>query len=200
MMMFVDINLLPKKEPKNVVFLLSTVIVTAMAAIAAAVFYVLIDRAETQIDSLEKELKQTQALQAIEQQKLADMQSVKEIEELDKTVQWAKDYPLKMVPLLRNMTALLPERGFIMNFSYAEDGTVTVSVQFDTSEQAAYYLKRLSDAKFIADVQLKSLSAVNVNEKNDEQRTAGEQVVPRYLAQYEMHIRKQALEEKEKPS
>lgn len=196
--MIVEINLLPKKEPKNVVFLFITVIITAIVVIAAAVFYVLIDRAETQIDSLEKELKQTQALQAIEQQKLADMQSVKEIEELDKTVQWAKDYPLKMVPLLRNMTKLLPERGFIMNFSYAEDGTVTVSVQFDTSEQAAYYLKRLSDAKFIADVQLKSLTAVNANEKSDEQGTTEEQVVPRYLAQYEMHIRKQALDEKEK--
>lgn len=198
--MLVEINLLPKKEPKNVVFLFITVIITAIVVIAAAVFYVLIDRAEMQIDSLEKELKQTQALQAIEQQKLADMQSVKEIEELDKTVQWAKDYPLKMVPLLRNMTKLLPERGFIMNFSYAEDGTVTVSVQFDTSEQAAYYLKRLSDAKFIADVQLKSLTAVNANEKSDEQGTTEEQVVPRYLAQYEMHIRKQALEEKEKQS
>jgi type IV pilus assembly protein PilN len=198
--MIVEINLLPKKEPKNVVFLFITVIITAIVLIAAAVFYVLIDRAETQIDSLEKELKQTQALQAIEQQKLADMQSVKEIEELDKTVQWAKDYPLKMVPLLRNMTKLLPERGFIMNFSYAEDGTVTVSVQFDTSEQAAYYLKRLSDAKFIADVQLKSLTAVNANEKSDEQGTTEEQVVPRYLAQYEMHICKQALEEKEKQS
>jgi type IV pilus assembly protein PilN len=200
MTMIVEINLLPKKEPKNVVFLFITVIITAIVVIAAAVFYVIIDRAETQIDSLEKELKQTQALQAIEQQKLADMQSVKEIEELDKTVQWAKDYPLKMVPLLRNMTKLLPERGFIMNFSYAEDGTVTVSVQFDTSEQAAYYLKRLSDAKFIADVQLKSLTAVNANEKSDEQGTTEEQVVPRYLAQYEMHIRKQALEEKEKQS
>jgi type IV pilus assembly protein PilN len=73
-------------------------------------------------------------------------------------------------------------------------------VQFDTSEQAAYYLKRLSDAKFIADVQLKSLTAVNANEKSDEQGTTEEQVVPRYLAQYEMHIRKQALEEKEKQS
>lgn len=196
--MLVDINLLPKKEPKNVVFLLSAVIVAAIAVIAAAVFYVLVDRAERQIDSLEKELKQTRALQAVELQKLADLESAKEIDELNKATQWAKDYPLKMVPLLRNMTELLPERGFIMNFSYAEDGTVTVSVQFDTSEQAAYYLKRLSDAKFIADVQLKSLSAVNANEESDEQRTTEERVVPRYLAQYEMHVDKQALEEKEK--
>ncbi|WP_244403045.1 fimbrial protein [Parageobacillus sp. KH3-4] len=198
-MMFVDINLLPKKEPKNVVFLLSIVIVTAMVVIAAAVFYILVDRAEMQIDSLEKELKQARALQAIEQQKLADLESEREINELNQAAQWAKDYPLKMVPLLRNMAELLPERGFIMNFSYAEDGTVTVSVQFDTSEEAAYYLKRLSEAKFVADVQLKSLSAVNENEENDEQqRMAAEQVMPRYLAQYEMHVHKQALEEKEK--
>ncbi|BDG46300.1 hypothetical protein PspKH34_08610 [Parageobacillus sp. KH3-4] len=197
--MFVDINLLPKKEPKNVVFLLSIVIVTAMVVIAAAVFYILVDRAEMQIDSLEKELKQARALQAIEQQKLADLESEREINELNQAAQWAKDYPLKMVPLLRNMAELLPERGFIMNFSYAEDGTVTVSVQFDTSEEAAYYLKRLSEAKFVADVQLKSLSAVNENEENDEQqRMAAEQVMPRYLAQYEMHVHKQALEEKEK--
>jgi type IV pilus assembly protein PilN len=199
MMMFVDINLLPKKEPKNVVFLLSIVIVTAMVVIAAAVFYILVDRAEMQIDSLEKELKQARALQAIEQQKLADLESEREIDELNQAAQWAKDYPLKMVPLLRNMAELLPERGFIMNFSYAEDGTVTVSVQFDTSEEAAYYLKRLSEAKFVADVQLKSLSAVNENEENDEQqRMAAEQVMPRYLAQYEMHVHKQELEEKEK--
>jgi type IV pilus assembly protein PilN len=199
MMMFVDINLLPRKEPKNVVFLLSIVIVTAMVVIAAAVFYILVDRAEMQIDSLEKELKQARALQAIEQQKLADLESEREINELNQAAQWAKDYPLKMVPLLRNMAELLPERGFIMNFSYAEDGTVTVSVQFDTSEEAAYYLKRLSEAKFVADVQLKSLSAVNENEENDEQqRMAAEQVMPRYLAQYEMHVHKQALEEKEK--
>ncbi|OAT74856.1 fimbrial protein [Parageobacillus thermoglucosidasius] len=197
--MFVDINLLPKKEPKNVVFLLSIVIVTTMVVIAAAVFYILVDRAEMQIDSLEKELKQARALQAIEQQKLADLESEREINELNQAAQWAKDYPLKMVPLLRNMAELLPERGFIMNFSYAEDGTVTVSVQFDTSEEAAYYLKRLSEAKFVADVQLKSLSAVNENKENDEQqRMAAEQVMPRYLAQYEMHVHKQALEEKEK--
>lgn len=196
--MLVDINLLPKKEPKNVVFLLSAVIVAAIAAIAAAVFYVLVDRADRQIDSLEKELKQTRALQAVELQKLADLEFAKEIDELNKAVQWAKDYPLKMVPLLRNMTELLPERGFIMSFSYSEDGTVTVSVQFDTSEEAAYYLKRLSDAKFIADVQLKSVSAVNANEQSDGQGAATGQVVPRYLAQYEMHVDKQALEEKEK--
>jgi type IV pilus assembly protein PilN len=195
--MIVEINLLPKKEPKNMAVLVGVAVFTALLIAAAIVFYLLAAQADEQINALTGELKQIRAMQAIEQQKQKDAQSAQEIKELHEAVQWSKNYPLKMVPLLRNMTKLLPERGFVMNFSYAGNGTVTVAVQFDTSEQAAYYLKRLEDAKFVKDVQLKSVSAVNITETNAEEGTE-QQVVPRYLAQYEIHIRKQALGEKEK--
>jgi type IV pilus assembly protein PilN len=196
--MIVEINLLPKKEPKNAAVFVGVAVFGALLIAAAVVFYVLIARADEQINALTGELKQIRAMQAIEQQKQKDDQSAQEIKELHEAVQWSKNYPLKMVPLLRNMTKLLPERGFVMNFSYADNGTVTVAVQFDTSEQAAYYLKRLEDAKFVEDVQLKSVSAVNIADTNAEEGTE-KQVVPRYLAQYEIHVRKQALAEKEKP-
>jgi type IV pilus assembly protein PilN len=196
--MIVEINLLPKKEPKNVAVFVSTAVFAVLLIAAAVVFYVLSARADEQINALTGELKQIRAMQAIEQQKQKDAQSAQEIKELHEAVQWSKNYPLKMVPLLRNMTKLLPERGFMMNFSYAGNGTVTVAVQFDTSEQAAYYLKRLEDAKFVEAVQLKNVSAVNATDKNNGQDTEEKQVVPRYLAQYEIHVRKQALAEKEK--
>jgi type IV pilus assembly protein PilN len=195
--MIVEINLLPKKEPKNVAVWVSVAVFALFVIAAAIIFYLLAARADEQINALTGEIKQIRAMQAIEQQKQKDAQSAQEIKELHEAVQWSKKYPLKMVPLLRNMTKLLPERGFVMNFSYADNGTVTVAVQFDTSEQAAYYLKRLEDAKFVKDVQLKSVSAVDITETNAEEGTE-QQVVPRYLAQYEMHIRKQALTEKEK--
>ncbi|MFC4184742.1 PilN domain-containing protein [Saccharococcus thermophilus] len=195
--MIIEINLLPKKEPKNMAVMVSVAVFALLLIAAAIIFYLLAARADEQINALTGELKQIRAMQAIEQQKQKDAQSMQEIKELHEAVQWSKKYPLKMVPLLRNMTKLLPERGFVMNFSYADNGTVTVAVQFDTSEQAAYYLKRLEDAKFVKDVQLKSVSAVNITETNAEEGTE-QQVVPRYLAQYEMHIRKQALTEKEK--
>jgi type IV pilus assembly protein PilN len=196
--MFVDINLLPKKEPKNVVFLISAAIVLVVVIAGAFVFYVSMQKAEVKIQSLTQELKQTRALQAVEQQKLKNVQSQQEVQELEKTVKWAEQYPMKTVLLLRNMTKLLPERGFIMNFSYAEDGTVNVAVQFDTSEEAAYYLKLLSDADFVTDVQLKSITATG--EQSDEKNATEEKnVLPRYLAQYELHVNKNALkEEKEK--
>jgi type IV pilus assembly protein PilN len=195
--MIVEINLLPKKEPKNVAVWVSVAVFALFVIAAAIIFYLLAARADEQINALTGEIKQIRAMQAIEQQKQKDAQSAQEIKELHEAVQWSKKYPLKIVPLLRNMTKLLPERGFVMNFSYADNGTVTVAVQFDTSEQAAYYLKRLEDAKFVKDVQLKSVSAVDITETNAEEGTE-QQVVPRYLAQYEMHIRKQALTEKEK--
>jgi type IV pilus assembly protein PilN len=196
--MFVDINLLPKKEPKNVVFLISTVIVLLLVIATASFFYVSMQKAEVKINSLTQELKQTRALQAAEQQKLANVQSLQEVQELEKTVKWARQYPMKTVLLLRKMTKLLPERGFIMSFSYAEDGTVNVTVQFDTSEEAAYYLKLLSDTDFVTDVQLKSLTTME--EKSSEESVEAEKnVLPRYLAQYELHVNKNALkQEKEK--
>jgi type IV pilus assembly protein PilN len=196
--MFVDINLLPKKEPRNVVFLISAAIMLVVVIAGAFVFYVSMQKAEVKIQSLTQELKQTRALQAVEQQKLKNVQSQQEVQELEKTVKWAEQYPMKTVLLLRNMTKLLPERGFIMNFSYAEDGTVNVAVQFDTSEEAAYYLKLLSDADFVTDVQLKSITATG--EQSDEKNATEEKnVLPRYLAQYELHVNKNALkEEKEK--
>jgi type IV pilus assembly protein PilN len=196
--MVIDINLLPKKEPKNVVFLVSTVIVLLLAMATAFVFYVSMQKAEIKIHSLTQELKQMRALEAVEQQKLANVQSLQEFQELEKTVKWAEQYPMKTVLLLRKMTKLLPERGFVMSFSYAEDGTVSVTVQFDTSEEAAYYLKSLSDADFVTEVQLKSLTTME--DKSGEENVEEEKnVLPRYLAQYELHVNKNALkEEKEK--
>jgi type IV pilus assembly protein PilN len=196
--MFIDVNLLPKKEPKNVLFLISALIVLVAAIAAGIAFYMSMQKAEAQIEALTQELKQTRALVAAEQQKLENVQAMQEVQELQKTVEWAKQYPMKTVLLLRNMAKLLPERGFIMNFSYAEDGAVSVTVQFDTSEEAAYYLKLLSDAEFVSDVQLRSVTAT---EQQSSQANAAEEsnVLPRYLAQYELHVNKSALKvEKEK--
>ncbi|ANB56241.1 fimbrial assembly family protein [Anoxybacillus sp. B7M1] len=205
--MLIDVNLLPKKEPKNAVFLIVAILLLAVLAAAGAFFYWSVQKAESEMNQLTQELKQTRALEAAEQQKLADAEPVQEVEELQKTVEWAKQYPLKTVLLLQNMAKLLPERGFLMNFSYAEDTTVSITVQFDTSEDAAYYLKRLSDAPFVANVQLKSVAAANQGDNGSADSSPeeaadaaeGKKIAPRYLAQYELRINKEALkDEKEK--
>ena len=41
-----------------------------------------------------------------------------------------------------------------MNFSFQEDGSASLSVQFDSSREAAYYLKSLSTADFIVKAEL----------------------------------------------
>lgn len=82
--MFIDVNLLPKKEPKNMVFLVGIIIVFVATIAAGTVFYLSVQKANRQIESLTQELKQMRALEAAEQQKLENVQSVQEVQELKK--------------------------------------------------------------------------------------------------------------------
>jgi hypothetical protein len=61
------------------------------------------------------------------------------------------------------LTSLLPERGFIQSFKYEESGTVTLTAQFDTSSEAAYYLDSLNHSKWIEEATLTSLNATTEN-------------------------------------
>lgn len=191
--MLIDVNLLPKKEPKNIVLLVSFLLLFALMLAGGVFFYFSVQQANEQVGALTQQLKQLRALEAAEQQKLQNVQSQNEVQELKKTVEWAQQYPLKTVRLLRELAKQLPERGFFMNFSYTEDGAVKITVQFDTSEDAAYYLKRLEASAFIADVQLKSVTTASAQ---NEDKTEERDVLPRYLAQYELHVNKNALNEK----
>lgn len=197
--MLIDVNLLPKKEPKNVMLFVGLAFVLAAVLAAGITFYVSAERSEADIVALTKELKETRARVAEEQQKLENVQTAQDVNELKQTVEWAKQYPLKTVLLLRNMATLLPERGFIIGFAYKENGTVKVIVQFDTSEEAAYYLRQLSDAPFASDVRLQSVTALQEGNGETAEATERGNVLPRYLAEYELHVNKAALkEEKEK--
>lgn len=68
---------------------------------------------------------------------------------------------------MRHLTALLPERGFIQSFAYTEAGTVTISVQFDSSREAAYFIESLKDSDWIEDVSLTSLTATETEEASN---------------------------------
>jgi hypothetical protein len=87
--------------------------------------------------------------------------------QLENAVKWANDYPIQTIPVMRKLTSLLPERGFIQRFGYTEDGTVMLSVQFDSSRDAAYFLSNLTNSQWIEDVSLNSLTAQAVKDPSN---------------------------------
>jgi hypothetical protein len=65
----------------------------------------------------------------------------------------------------------LPERGFIQSFAYTEAGTISLSVQFDSAREAAYFLDNLNESKWIEESSLSSLAAVAASESTAETTT-----------------------------
>ncbi|SEM33158.1 type IV pilus assembly protein PilN [Mesobacillus persicus] len=157
--MLVEINLLPKKEKKNIKMI--AILLTALFLIVVTGSYLLFQgkNYNREIATLDNQISTTQQIAQLEQAKVMDGQVSNSVAVLESAVVWASEDRLKTVPIIEHVIALLPNRGFIQTISYSEIGSVDMTVQFDTSKEAAYYLKTLIDSEWFADVKLSSVSA-----------------------------------------
>ncbi|WNS74462.1 fimbrial protein [Bacillus sp. DTU_2020_1000418_1_SI_GHA_SEK_038] len=197
--MLVEINLLPKKEPRNTSLLLLMGILAFIVLIGIGVTIWLGQGYKGKIETITQQQNVIQELIAAEQAKMMDAESLNSVEELNKAVNWAQDYPIKTVPILRKLTALLPERGFIQTLSYEETGSIVVLVQFDTSREASYYLKNLLDSYWVEEAMILKLATIDLTEKNSNQAEEKkldldeQQILPRYFAEYEVMLNRSVL-------
>ncbi|MEH7332710.1 PilN domain-containing protein [Neobacillus drentensis] len=161
--MLVEINLLPQKEPKkfNIIYLSS--IVAALVLIGGVYFWQ-IQSVKSDVEAVDSQIVATKKLADKQQQNANQAQVASSAGLLKSAVEWVKNYPIQTIPVMRHLTSLLPERGFIQSFAYTEAGTVTLSVQFDSAREAAYFLENLKESAWIADASLSSLSAVEKKE------------------------------------
>ncbi|MEH7236191.1 hypothetical protein [Bacillus sp. JJ1562] len=217
--MLVDINLLPRKEFKNRAKLLPLILIISVALIGFLFIFIQYKNATSLEEKLTKQITTIQETRAaIEQKDASDNQSNNVIN-LDKAVVWADGYFVETVPILNHLTELLPERGFVQNFLYAENGVVSLEVQFDTNTENAHYLALLTDSPVIESARLLTVSttpiieedegAINTNEtkaetNNDIKETEAitdnniesdqnTNILPRYFAQYEITFDKSAI-------
>ena len=86
------------------------------------------------------------------------------------------------MPILDEVTKLLPERGYVLEYDQVDVKTVNIKIQFDTKREAAYYLTRMIDSSYFEQVMLQKLNAMtgNVN---------GEDGVPRVEATYQVKVK-----------
>jgi type IV pilus assembly protein PilN len=170
--MLVEINLLPQKEPRKKSFF---IIVAAMAVIFLSLgtyYFLQIHTTKSDIANLDSQIKMTKDLAAIEEKNANKSESELSITLLKSAVEWANSYPMRTIPVMQHLTGLLPERGFIQTFAYTEAGTVTISVQFDSAREAAYFLDNLNESEWIDDANLSSLTAKEQEENKAVPSTA----------------------------
>jgi len=146
---------------------------------------------------LENKTAKIKNLVEAEQKMLAEYQASNSVVELQNAVDWAKIYPVKTVPVMRELSALLPERGFITSFHYTEAGLVELKVQFDTSREAAYYLKSLLDSEWVDDALLNELSMTTLDTIEDTDKSAVNSKVKRYIGAFDITLNQTKIKEDE---
>lgn len=157
--MLVEINLLPQKEPKKIAFIVTLASLLVILLLSGAYFLWQMNSTKSEIHSVDRQItmtkKITDKLSNAEQAANASSSA----SQLKTAIDWANNYPIQTIPVMRYLTSLLPERGFIQNFGYTEAGTISLTVQFDSEREAAYFLENLNESKWIQAVNLSSLTA-----------------------------------------
>jgi Tfp pilus assembly protein PilN len=166
-MMLVEINLLPQKERGKKALVLMLVSFAIFLIAVGGVYLWQIQQVRSDIAAVDQQIDTTKKLAEIEQNNAGNNEAQLSVTVLKNAVSWADNYPIQTVPVMQHLTALLPERGFIQSFGYTEAGTVTLSVQFDSSREAAYFLDNLNESDYIDEASLSSLAAQELEEAKE---------------------------------
>lgn len=199
--MLANINLLPKRDSRNVANLSICLIVAFITLILAGLFFIQQYSVEKKRVEIEKEVSQLEEQNAALSSKNSPTNgniSQSSIASLQSAVDYSNGVSLDTVPILNELTKQLPERGFFKAYSYNDLGEITLAVQFDTNREAAYYLARLKESAYFTDADLNSITTLSqdetvVNPENPitesvPEREEDDQSMPRSEAQYFLKI------------
>jgi hypothetical protein len=156
--MLVDINLLPQKEPKKFSFLITLSCLLALIILIGSFYFWKTQTIKDELTSLDKQISMTKKIAEKQDKNSETVASVDSVSQLKSAIEWVNEYPIQTIPVMRHLTSLLPERGFIQSFGYTESGSVAISVQFDSAREAAYFLDSLNRSKWIEEASLSSLA------------------------------------------
>lgn len=216
--MLVEINLLPRKEPKNIASYMIVGTLAASMLAAGSLGYFQYTGAQQELKTSEQTLTMTQKLLAAEQEKQMASESNTSADKLNEMVAWTETFPVDTVPILKTLSTLLPERGYIITYNLNEEGIIELSVQFDTKRDAAFYLNELIKSPILIDAKLsKMLTNAVIKDRIKEEEKANtpagsetegktaeeteetktevtnEKYMPRTLAVYTLTINKDVL-------
>lgn len=194
--MLVEINLLPQKQQKRSITLRIIIIIALTMLLISLLTFWQVQKYNNEIRHLEANIANfEQTITSLQQE--VNVESTNSYVELSNAVEWSLTYPIKSVAVLKHLTSLLPERGFLLTYSYTETGILSLTVQFDTKKEAAYYLSWLSDSPWIEDVKLSQLSSSQIESTDVTPQIQGENetesYLPRYTGNFEITLNREAI-------
>lgn len=185
--MLVDINLLPQKERDRPAFLIAALSILLLGLLVWAGLFFMAKSETSEQAVLAAQSAELAVQQAELRAQLDATAGMNEEQQLQATVDWAESYQYDTIPLLEELAALLPARGFFDQIAFSEPNTATLVVQFDATRDAAYYLAQLKGSELLDFASLDNVSSEEITLTEEEQEAADEEeaiITPRYLATY----------------
>ncbi|MFJ8063143.1 PilN domain-containing protein [Psychrobacillus sp. NPDC096426] len=187
--MYIDINLLQQKK-KRFEWIVVGIILFVSALVCLFILFYLHNQEKNVEQQLESDLANEFTLRQAEQQNI-DV-SLSDKEQVESLVEWAEKKPVPTVFLLLHLSQSLPEKGFIKLFTYSSnDSVVTMTTQFESNAEAAYYLTTLKSFPYIVEAKLLTLGRNTELENPAVSET--QQFQPRMEANYEIIVDTEGL-------
>lgn len=163
--MLIDINLLPKKEKRNPLFIPIIVGVIAIAILTA--FYLNFEKNQliNQKEFTQNSLETARELRIQVESQLANGEATNSVAELERMIEWMETVPVSSVEVMNFVTGLLPSQGFLTSITYGDSGSISINSEFNNLDQVSAYLYHLQQSSWVRSAQLHSVSAVEGEEE-----------------------------------
>ncbi|GAE28596.1 type IV pilus biogenesis protein PilN [Halalkalibacter wakoensis JCM 9140] len=182
--MMVEINLLPQKERKSFYSIIILLAIIIVLLVTSLIYFMYTNNIKNEIARTEQTIETTEQLRMVQEQQLADAQQSSMVDVLEAQIDWIEQQQISGVSLLSHFVRKLPEKAYFMNYTYVDQGTVQIFVQFESPIDVSSYLHELTDSRF---VQSADLLNINAQEIIDEEGLS-EDLLPRYLANFEVKL------------
>jgi type IV pilus assembly protein PilN len=179
--MNVEINLLREKPKAHPIFRILIYLLVAILLANAVFIYVKYSSVSSEIEMLETKIKSTETERIALEAKINNMQSDSFINEYKQDVNVIKAFHFSSVGILNDFVRVLPERGFFIDYTFSENGTVDVFVKFDTLPEMSMYTDGLSSLPFVTNVSLDDVEIKEISNNENE-------VLPRFYVQYSISL------------
>jgi len=184
--MIPDINLIPnldKEDPGSKIFylILSIAVLLLLSLLTWQYF-----QARAEIVSLTKEQTALQTQRDELKSKLDGMnQSTKG--SLQQSVEFVELVSYPVTPLIDEIQMLQPAHSYLRNYSFGAE-SVSITVDFETLNDVAEYIARLTNSSYFNDVQISSVSNFDLGTDNSTDSEIDFDVIPRKTANISLLI------------
>ncbi len=192
--MLVDINLLPQKPQRSFKAIVITATILATAFVLFITGYFIYDSKKLTLSTIQSETEMVIKLRELAEQANVEEAPTDTLVDLQTKIDWIESQHISTVYLLNHFVSLLPQRGFFMNYQYNDQGTVSVTVQFDSPREAAGYLSRLTESSYVEKVTLQQLSVSEVTDEREELEDDDRfRYLPRYIGNFSIEVNREAV-------